>query len=203
MIHVLGGGTFNHVRSHMALAAPAFGGTARTLAGLFRDRYTQGVQLHLTKMADHNSNIITNSDAAELIKQLVGDPKTRAIIQNFALCDFDGVIGDVPSGKYAKRLKTREGEQTMRLTPSDKLIGSIREAREDIFVVGFKTTADASEADQITAGENLLHSNRINLVVANDIVSRRNILITEHGHQEAPRESLLEILAKSVWDAVR
>lgn len=30
-IHVIGGGTFNHVRTHLALAAPAFGGLARTI----------------------------------------------------------------------------------------------------------------------------------------------------------------------------
>jgi len=31
-VHVIGGGTFNHVRTHLALAAPAFGLVARQLS---------------------------------------------------------------------------------------------------------------------------------------------------------------------------
>ena len=34
-IYILGGGTFNYVRNHLALAAPAFGETARKLKTLF------------------------------------------------------------------------------------------------------------------------------------------------------------------------
>ena len=34
-IYILGGGTFNHVRNHLSIAAPAFGGTARQLKEKF------------------------------------------------------------------------------------------------------------------------------------------------------------------------
>jgi len=48
-IVILGGGTFQPVRNHLALAAPAFGETAKTLKMLIRDH--QRVSLILTKMA--------------------------------------------------------------------------------------------------------------------------------------------------------
>lgn len=208
MIHVLGGGTFSHVRSHLALAAPAFGGTARYIAakyfrvgahddgsGVKKIAMTHGAKLHLTKMADPDSKIVTNRDVADLIDQLIADPSTRVIYFNMALCDFNGEIAEVidedeavqkarrgepvytQSGKYAKRLKTSEGMQIMRLHPAEKLIGRIRKERKDIFVVGFKTTAGATSDEQYQAGLNLLKANSINLVVANDIVTRNNMII--------------------------
>ena len=33
-VHIIGGGTVNHVRPHLALSAPAYGGTARRLKEL-------------------------------------------------------------------------------------------------------------------------------------------------------------------------
>lgn len=50
---VIGGGTFNHVRAHLALAAPAFGETARQLHALCEKKFTtMDVDLVLTKMAE-------------------------------------------------------------------------------------------------------------------------------------------------------
>lgn len=199
-IHIIGGGTFTHVRSHLALAAPAFGTTAKDIYTVLNSRFLNTdteVLLHLTKMADSNSNIVTNDDVASLIDQIVADPDSRAIIMSAALCDYDGMVegwqrcdpqpswarkpmqqkGPVASGKYAPRLKTSEGVQNMVLTPADKLIGRIRKERKDIFVVGFKTTSDASSDEQYVAGLNLLKKNSINLVLANDIVTRNNMVI--------------------------
>jgi ribulose-5-phosphate 4-epimerase/fuculose-1-phosphate aldolase len=175
-VHVLGGGTFNHVRSHMALAAPAFGGTARKLTELLRDR-VPGVKLHLTKMADHTSNIVTNEDVERLVDGLIADQDTKGIIFNVALCDFTGTIDEVQSGKYATRLQSRGQAPSIQLSPAQKIIGKIRKDRKDIFTVGFKTTAGAEHKDQYEAGLNLLKTNSINLVVANDVVTRRNMII--------------------------
>lgn len=198
-IHVIGGGTFSHVRNHLALAAPAFGGTARYIA-----QKLQG-ELHLTKMADHTSNLVTNEDVAALVDRLVADPETAVVIFNPALCDFDadvieldGRSGEtnptIPSGKYADRLKTRSfrleesrsggppiervTRPLLRITPSEKLIGRIRKERKDIYVVGFKTTTGATEQEQYLAGLNLLKENSLNLVLANDTVTRLNMVIT-------------------------
>ena len=234
-IHILGGGTVSYVRSHLALAAPAFGGTARELYRLHcaidkaanhvddlyqlnknvdypktRYHYTgTNPILHLTKMADSDSSLVTNQDVARLVDQLVANPHTRVIYVNVALCDYDGTIIEeidgvntpTDSGKYATRLKTREGVQAMHLVPADKIIGRIRKERKDIFVVGFKTTAGATSDEQYLAGLDLLKANSINLVVANDLVTRNNMIIAPEETrycETTDRQLLLETLVKMV-----
>lgn len=203
-IYILGGGTFNHVRNHLSLATPAFGETAKSLktkfdssivgAGLSNDFETH---LILTKMADSSSGIVTNQDVSLLIDKLISDPDTRGIIFNIALADFEGSIGDVQSGKYADRLQTKNGTMAMELTPSEKLIGKIRKQRKDIFVVGFKTTANQTNDIQYTRGLELLKKNSLNLVLANDTVTRNNIIIapeeTRYG-ETTNRDDVLNTL---------
>ena len=190
MIYVLGGGTFSHVRSHLALAAPAFGQTAKDIyLHLVREagvEQTFGAKLLLTKMAHSDSKIVTNEDVSDLIDKLIADPTTKMIVMNVALCDYEGQIGEVESGKYAERLKTKEGDQVMNLTPADKLVGRIRKERKDIFVVAFKTTSGATSDEQYSAGLHLLKANSVNLVLANDLVTRNNMVITpeESRHYE-------------------
>jgi hypothetical protein len=191
MIHIIGGGTFSHVRSHLALAAPAFGKTACEIYNISHDVYGARwgeleAKLHLTKMADPHSKLVTNHDVAALIDALIANPKTRVIYMNAALCDYDGHIQGVPglygfeatpSGKYETRLKTSEGNQPMLLVPADKIISRIRKTRKDIFLVAFKTTSGATSDEQYAAGLNLLKANSANLVLANDIVTRNNMII--------------------------
>lgn len=195
-VYVLGGGTFNHVRAHCAIAAPAFGGTARAIHSLHDSSI-----LKLTKMADHTSKLVTNDDVSELVDQLIADPETKVIYFNVALCDFEGQIGDVESGKYAERLKSREGPFTMNLTMADKVIGKIRKERKDIFVVGFKTTSGATSDEQYVAGLNLLKANSVNLVLANDIVTRNNMIIAPEESrycETTNRDEVLDFLVKMV-----
>lgn len=200
IIHIIGGGTFSHVRNHLALAAPAFGTTAKDLHKIISQKLMVGnhdplseydVELHLTKMADSNSKIVTNEDVADLLEKLKADRSTRAIILNAALCDYDGAIlegnwqgntfhekGTTKSGSHATRLKTSEGFQTLQLLPASKLIGEIRKDRKDIFVVGFKTTTDETSDEQYRIGLNMLKRDSLNLVFANDTVTRNNMIIT-------------------------
>lgn len=176
---ILGGGTFNHVRAHLSLAAPAFGETAKQLFTLSKEIFPQmDVELHLTKMADSTSSIVTNNDVAAVIESLIQDNTVKVVFFNVALCDYDGQIGDTQSGKYSDRLETRNGCTTMVLSPSEKLIKRIRANRKDIFLVGFKTTCDADEETQYYKGLNLLKSVSANLVLVNDIVTRNNMIIT-------------------------
>lgn len=180
-VHIFGGGTFFHVRNHMSLCAPAFGKTARYINTFYDD-----AQLHLTKMADPNSILDTNEDVEYKLDRLIADPLCKVIYFNVALCDYEGSIiergafdSEIPtrSGKYETRLKTRDGEQTMLLTPAKKLIGKIRKTRKDIFVVGFKTTCNATPDEQYLAALNMLKENSINLVLANDTGNRRNMIV--------------------------
>ena len=213
-LHVIGGGTFSHVRCHLSLAAPAFGKTARQIYERFttyqRRFATQimysklqqfEVQLHLTAMASAGeSKLVTNADVANLVEKLVADPDTVIIIFNPAMCDYQGSVANEdgsgsPSGKYETRLKSSEGKQTLTLVPAEKLIGKIRKQRKDIFLVGFKTTAGASEDEQYFAGLRLLKDNSCNLVLANDVITRNNMIITPEEaryHVTTDRDEAIE-----------
>ena len=197
---VLGGGTFSHVRAHMALSAPAFGQTARFLAEKAKEMYDHlDVELVLTKMADSSSKLVTNDDVSNYIDELIQDNTIKMIIFNVALCDFNGQIGDVVSGKHAERLETLAGDTTIHLTPSDKIIRKIRAVRKDIFLIGFKTTAGADEQTQFSKGLNLMKKSSANLVFANDIVTKSNFIITPeegvYGKDMSRNEALTEMLS--------
>ena len=181
-IVIIGGGTFSPIRNHLSLCAPAFGKTARQLGDMFNDKLIgtpedkeYKVEVHLTKMAD-------------LLAKLLGDKSVRTIVMNCALCDFDAAIDD--RGFHGDRLKTVEGEFNLKLRPADKLISMIRKVRPDIFLVGFKTTTNASEEEQFLTGLKMMKSSKCNLVLANDTVTRRNIIITPE--EVAYKSSIIE-----------
>lgn len=190
-VYILGGGTISYVRNHLALCAPAFGKTARSLFNLCKDRFPDMIVFKmLTKMADHSSNIVTNDDVKQQIEGLKGDPTTKIIFFNVAMCDWEAEIAvnmekgekHVASGKHAERLKTSEGYKIMMLTPAEKVIRDIKEGREDIFLIGFKTTCGATEEQQYEAGYDLLKTGNIDLVLANDTRTRNNIVIRDNGY---------------------
>lgn len=183
-IYIYGGGTFTHVRNHLALAAPAFGETANMLSKMVTDaiyrssHYSQyEVYRRLTKMAWSESSLITNDDVSRSIDEVITDPDTKIIFFNVALCDFVGTVDGAESGKYAPRLQSRTEGQQINIRAADKIIKRIRKTRKDIFLVAFKTTTNATEQEQYIAGLNLLKENSCNLVLANDTVFRRNMII--------------------------
>lgn len=191
MIHIFGGGTINHVRNHLAICAPAYGHTARQIYSKFSDFPNVPVQLELTKMADYNSSMETNDDVAARLDQLIGDPGTKAIIFNVALCDFFGKIDDVESGKYAERLKSRIGEVVMAMTPANKLLSNIKKKRPDITLVGFKTTANADTQEQIRLSHRQIAETDVDMVFANDTVTRSNILVSRTAETYGSRNDIL------------
>jgi len=202
-ILILGGGTFSHVRTHLALAAPAFGETARRLAVICENRFdNMDVELKLTRMADHTSPIVTNEDVEVLVESIVNDNTTKIVFFNIAMCDFNGQIGDVESGKYADRLESGAGEVSMTLTPTEKIISKIRAHRKDIFLIGFKTTKGATQQEQFSKGLNLMKNSSCNIVMVNDVETRNNFLVTpEEGvyGKGMTRGECLEELADIAW----
>lgn len=204
MLHIFGGGTVNPVRNHLALCAPAYGSTAkqfhRRMQVLYPDCPTQ---LELTRMADSASALETNADVAARLDAVLEDPGTHAIVFNVALCDFEGQIGEVPSGKYAPRLKSREGELSMRLTPADKLLQRIKARRPDVDLVGFKTTAGAPQDEQIRLALRQIEETGANFVLANDTVTRGNCLVSATGTLFGTRDKLLDLVAFSLASLYR
>lgn len=192
-IYVVGGGSISHVRNHLALAAPAYGGTARRiaeLAGIFWGGLD--VDLRLTRMADPQSPVETVEDLEKLANEIVEDFNTKIVFWTPAVVDFRGSIeeGDgytdpqTPSGKYSQRLSSKYG-YTMNLGPNRKIVSKFRKdavagmsPRKDIFAIACKTTTGATPQEQYDAGLRLLKENSLNLVLANDTVTRNNMIIT-------------------------
>ena len=210
-IHIFGGGTVSYIRNHLALCAPAYGNTARYLQEYMHGRWADSY-LHLTKMADpQHSTMETNDDVWARLQKLVNDPTTGVIIMNAALCDYNGSVclpneqgsgsTTIKSGKHEPRLRTIEGRQSVVLTPAAKIISGIKRSRPDIYVVGFKTTTNATDADQVRRASGLLASG-CDLVLANDTTTRNNILCWNGTCVRESRDSLLSLLADTVIHAV-
>jgi hypothetical protein len=192
-VHVIGGGTFSHIRTHLALSAPAFGHTAKKLTEYAKSKFSaMNVYLHLTDMAGGDEHLQTNEDVRLLIERLKEDNDTKVIFFNPALVDYDGsVIGEetatspisltgrkTKNGKYEERLQTSNGKQQVLIEPSKKIVPFIRQGRKDIFLVAFKATAGASIKEQYKAGLKLLKEGSCNLVLANDVITKNNMIIT-------------------------
>lgn len=188
-IEIIGGGTVYYVRNHLALTAPSYGRTARTLEYLtFQecgDKYD--IHTHLTKMASVGKSCLeTNEDISRLLDKLIDNLNTKIIFFNPALIDYGGMVLDIdqdnnhitPSGKYEKKLEFSKKSQYVLLEPKDKLIKKIRQERKDIFLVGFKNTCGANEDEQFITGMNLLESSSCNLVLAYDNKTNVNMIIT-------------------------
>jgi ribulose-5-phosphate 4-epimerase/fuculose-1-phosphate aldolase len=196
-IIVLGGGTFSPVRNHMSICAPAFGTTAKKI---YEKLSSDKAHLVLTKMADSSSKLITNEDVSKYIDELIEDKNVKSIILNVAMCDFNGSINNVKSDFHAERLKSSQ-DYSLHLTPAPKVIDNIRKKRPDIFLVGFKTTTNVSPNDQFLIGLNMMKRSKCNLVLANDTVTRNNIIITpeesSYGHT-TNREHVIEELCSMI-----
>lgn len=192
-IRIVGGGTVSHVRNHLALCAPAYGTTAKRLLGLCAAE-GRDAELTLTRMADPTSPYETGADLADLADALVADGAARVVFWNPAVCDFDGQVGDVPSGPKARRLKTAEGNVQMALAPADKILSRFRAARKDLFLVAFKTTTGATPDEQYRAGLSLLKRHSANLVLANDTVTGLNMVVVPEEaryHETRDRDEAL------------
>lgn len=197
-IKVVGGGTVFHVRNHLAIACAVSGTTARQLVRMI-DEQGEQAELILTRMADSSSSYETNSDMQELADDIVRDNNARIVFWNPALCDFEGTIDDVASGKKADRLKTKDGDVWMKMTPAPKVVDSFRKTRKDLFLVAFKTTTNATPSEQYKAGLALLKRASANLVLANDEVTGLNMVVVPEEaryHETHDREEALRGLVE-------
>jgi len=187
-VHIIGGGTLTHLRPHLSLCAPAYGGTARRLAELCKAQSDKlEVELHLTRMAGGDKGFETVYDVATLLDNIKADLDSRIVFMPVAICDFQGIVGfnGVYKDTDGPRLSTHDLDKKnpeswphVRLRPTGKMIGHIRRGRKDIFLVGFKHTTGLSAEEQYVVGLNLLKEASCNLVLANDTETRLNMVIT-------------------------
>lgn len=181
-IHIIGGGTTCEIAPHLSLCAEAYGSTAHKLEELCvwqgyapnkSKKSPLDVVVHLTKMAG-GKTLCTNQDISNLIDTLVADPTTKIIFLTAALCDYAP-----KNGKRTTRFKTRDNpEVNLDFVAVEKIVSKIRKKRKDIVAVAFKATSGYTAKEQYIAGLNLLKESSVNLVFANDEISRLNMIIT-------------------------
>jgi hypothetical protein len=196
-VYVIGGGTTSPVKTHLSLCAEAYGGTARRMSQMFRERLGEPgeegymeVRTVLTKMADSTSNIKTNGDVRRFLDDIVGDFETQIVVLNAALCDFSsaGVYHLPGDAGFNEDIGFKEAQESrldsscddyfVSLNPAKKVVSSVRQKRKDILLVAFKTTDGATEQEQYLAGLKLLKTASCNLVLANDVGTGLNMVIT-------------------------
>lgn len=193
-IHVFGGGSIAHISNHFAVCAPAYGNTADKIHEIILDdnRFSNfNVYPELTKMASGGmfpTKLETNEDIAARIEVLKKDLNTKIIFFSCALVDWKPDSGEIFNnqggfdkiqsfGKYAQRLESRNGCPSITFQPTDKIISNIRTGRKDIFLVGFKTTCNASKQEMYEKGLRLCKEGSCNLVLVNDTKTRLNFIV--------------------------
>lgn len=218
-IAIFGGGTISHICSHFALSAPAYGTTARRLLGGISEdpRFKNFLPfLHLTRMASHTSEMVTNDDVKARVQKVVDDPQTKIVFFSCAMVDYEvskhvvtiegrqvnPPIG-FPVGKYTERPSTHAPtNNALLLKPTEKVINLIRKKRKDIFLVGFKTTCGATGQQMFEKGLKLCKEASCNLVVVNDTQTRLGMIVTPEEaayHETHDRAELLYNLVEMVY----
>lgn len=145
----------------------------------------------------------TNKDLDKFVDFLIASPDTRCVIMAAAVCDFEPeyiISSDGKTtftfGKDVKRLSS-SNELDIKLKPSQKIIPKIRQHRKDIFVVSFKTTAGVGRDETYKIGLLSLKKNSSNLVFANDIHDKINMVITpeEFPYEGKDRDEAIKLLS--------
>lgn len=107
-IHVIGGGTVNHVRPHLAVSAPAYGTLACNIASELTDLGCTH-RLHLTRMAlgtvfqyphlnlsvgprGRGATVETNAGMLKLIQMIVGAKEPSLVFMTAAVADWDPLV---------------------------------------------------------------------------------------------------------------
>lgn len=178
-IHIISGGTRVPVDSHLYLGSKASGSTGRILYDFCWQKSSLETHLHLTRMADPESvesswDMDTPEDVRDRVKQLAALESTKILFLPVAIVDFSldvGLTGD------PKQHRIKSVARDARLVPTPKILTEVRKHRKDIFLVAFKQTTGATEQEQYLAGLNLLKEASCNLVLANDSVTRKNMII--------------------------
>lgn len=196
------------MRPHLSLSSVAYGRTARRLKDLCAPVWGEdNVHLHLTRMANSGTgDLETNEDVRRLLVRIVADPDVKVLFLPVSLVDFTAKVlakGSVPtdSGKLEPMLRSGDGRHIASLDPSEKIIPGVRHYRKDLYLIGFRTTAGASEDEQFVAGYRFLRSASCNLVMTNDMHTRINMIVAPEQvryHTSLDKDEVLERLTTMV-----
>ena len=147
----------------------------------------------------------THQQLDALTKRIVEAPSTKVVFFNPAVVDFGAKLPDtinVLPGSHGERLKSgvysEEYPLKVDLIPLPKIISTIRKERKDIFLIGFKTTTGAEDRQQYLAALDMLKRSSCNLVLANDVVTRRNMIVTPEEASYEVSEDRVHVLTQLV-----
>lgn len=173
-IVIFAGGVTIPIADHLAISANAYGGTGRRIKDYLFDNPNCKMDIRLlsSKMANHYGEFETFDQLKSLVESVVKDLSVKVIFFNCAIPNFKSTISD-PS----VRINTLPNLQ-LELVPVEKLISTIRKERKDLFLVGFKTTMNASRLEMYDAGCKLLKESSANLILVNDRANNYNMIVT-------------------------
>ncbi|HEV8338468.1 MAG TPA: phosphopantothenoylcysteine decarboxylase [bacterium] len=124
-----------------------------------------GMHDHLTLIAIDTVQDLIRAFREELPKRY------DAVIHNMAVLDFEPA--EIRPGKTG----SEEASWAVRLVPTPKAVGLVKELAPQTFLVAFKLEVGRSRDELVAAGLDLLRKNHADLVVAND---QRDIEAGEH-----------------------
>lgn len=178
-IHIFGGGTTFHIRPGLALTAPSQGRTALGISTYLRQK-SERFQLHLTKTAGGDVGLDTTNEVAQRLHEVISNPTTKIVFVGTALCAWEGSLrtfkGALPVGREHPALPTNRGAFNLLLIASDSIIRNLRKIRNDVLLVGFRSTSGVDEIEQFRLAQDSLSC--YNLILSNDSTSGRNLLVT-------------------------
>ncbi len=150
-----------------------------------------------------SKKVLTTEDMRRAVLEELKRERYDAFISAAAPADF------VPVPQAGRKLPTRQGQLTLKLVPTRKILGEVRRRREGIYVVGFKAETAGSSAELRRAAERFMKESRVDMVVANDVTggevfgSRFSevLILTRRRRLKVPRD-LKENVARRILDVV-
>jgi phosphopantothenate---cysteine ligase (CTP) len=111
----------------------------------------------------------TNEDLANQLRALSESFDADAVLHAAALCDFKVARVMTSSGEAepSKKISTREGEVTLVLTPTLKVLPKLRGCFPQATIVGWKYELAGTRADAFAAAQRQLHECDIDACVLN------------------------------------
>lgn len=113
----------------------------------------------------------TFEDYQNKLFSLIKEEKPDIIILAAAVSDYG--VENYVDGK----IRTTSDDMVIRLKPLPKLISKVRELAPNSFIVGFKLLVDSTEDELKEACVNSMKTNRLNMIVGNDL---RDIQQNDH-----------------------
>lgn len=139
-------------------------------------------------------DIETIDDLAAALERALTGSKVDAVVHAMAVLDY------VPAVRTDEKVRSGMAEWTLRLVPTPKVIGRIRQWAPGVTLVGFKLESGRSEDELIMSARSLAAGSGARLVVANDaarIVGDRHpaLLVEPDGRVVARPQTKPEIAA--------